>query len=172
MGKSKNSYTVFGTRGNPQCKLSQGNAEKKARELAQKIEEEKKKKQDELVKPLVEAGVKFTREDVLFVTKDKSGQLIWLEKGNDRAGLKHLLYGNEKARGHKEDFEKAFGLTKDEIPYFLKDFITNGKLISSELKTIGTRQGYERVYENNNEYLVLVGVGTNGFIVTAYPRRK
>jgi len=36
MGKSRNTYTVKGTKGNPQTSLSQENAELKARELAKK----------------------------------------------------------------------------------------------------------------------------------------
>lgn len=31
--------------------------------------------------------------------------------------------------------------------------------------------GYERVYYYEGEYHVVVGVGTNGFIVSAYPHR-
>ena len=56
------------------------------------------------------AGVKFTKEDVLFVTKDKTGQLVWLEKGNQRAGLEHILNGSGNTGGHAADFERAFGL--------------------------------------------------------------
>ena len=29
--------------------------------------------------------------------------------------------------------------------------------------------GYERIYKYKGERLVLVGVGTNGFIISAYP---
>lgn len=51
-----------------------------------------------MLKPLIAAKVKFNAADVLFVTKDKSGQMIWLEKGNDLAGLKHIL------NKHADDF--------------------------------------------------------------------
>lgn len=108
----------------------------------------------------------------MFVTKDKSGQFIWFEKGNDSAVLKHILNENKKNPGHKTDFEKAFGVKENDIPNFLKDFMSNGTIISNKLKIIGSIKGYERIYENGGKYLVITGIGTNGFIVSAYPRRK
>jgi len=46
MGKSRNSFIINGTRGNPQGTFSQGNADAKARELA---EREKKNQNDEQI---------------------------------------------------------------------------------------------------------------------------
>lgn len=163
MGKSKNSHTVFGTKGNPQGTLSQGNAERKARELAEKkLEEEKKKEQDELVKPLVDAGVKFTKEDVLFVTKDESGQLIWLEKGNEDVGLKHI----EK---HVNQFVKEHVIVKSDLTSHIKDIIATGKIISSKQVLRNGKLGYEKIYLYKNTYYVVGAIGLNGFIVSVYP---
>ena len=44
--------------------------------------------------------------------------------------------------------------------------------MSKTLKNIGGRDGYEYVYENNGNYIVIIVVGTNGFIVSAYPRKE
>ena len=32
--------------------------------------------------------------------------------------------------------------------------------------------GYERVYEHSGKYYAMTGIGTNGFILSAYPIRK
>ena len=67
-----------------------------------------------LITELKEKGIKFTEKDIIFITRDKTGQIVWLEKGNSSAGLEHILNGNGK-------------------------------------------------------YCVMTGIGSNGFIVTAYP---
>ena len=51
--------------------------------------------------------------------------------------------------------------------------IQNGTVISNKIVSIGSgRQGYERVYEYKGNYYTMTGIGTNGFIVSAYPVRK
>lgn len=115
------------------------------------------------------AGVKFTKEDVLFVTKDKTGQLVWLEKGNQRAGLEHILNGSGNTGGHAADFERAFGLSKAQIPAFLEKVISKGKIVSTITKLVNGKPGFERIYEYDGKHFVLAGIGTNGFIVSAYP---
>ena len=35
-----------------------------------------------LIAELKKSGVKFTEQDIVFITKDKTGQIVWLEKGN------------------------------------------------------------------------------------------
>lgn len=162
MGKTRNSGISHGTIGFPQETLKQRNLTNKVEDLIKK----------QMIQPLIDAKVKFCEKDVLFVTKDQSGQTIWLENGNENVGLKHILYGNKEKVGHKKDFEKAFNVKEVDIPNFLKEFMTNGKIISNKLKSIGTIQGFERIYEYNGKYVVVSGIGTNGFIVSAYPRRK
>lgn len=44
-----------------------------------------------LLDELERMGVKFSREDVVFVTRDQTGQIVWLETGNRGAGLEHIL---------------------------------------------------------------------------------
>lgn len=41
------------------------------------------------------SGEKFTKEDVVMITKTKKNELVWLEKGNDIKGLKHIIDGHE-----------------------------------------------------------------------------
>jgi hypothetical protein len=34
------------------------------------------------------------------------------------------------------------------------------------------KEGYERIYAYNGQYVILTAIGSNVFIVTAYPKRK
>jgi len=66
MGKSRNTYTVKGTKGNPQISLSQGNAESKARELAKngtKKNDIAREKDSEKSKQIKFDGSLFNYED-------------------------------------------------------------------------------------------------------------
>lgn len=122
-----------------------------------------------LINELEKSGVKFTKEDVVFVTKDATGQTVWLERGNMSVGLEHILNGDGKTPGHAADFKNAFGINRDNIPAFLNNVITNGKVVSNTLKITNGRQGFERIYYYDGKHYVLTGIGTNGFIVSAYP---
>lgn len=122
-----------------------------------------------LIAELEKRGVKFTREDIVFITKDGTGQTVWLEKGNPSAGFEHILNGDGKSPGHAADFEKAFGISRMQIPMFLKNIVSKGQIVSNNLKIVNRRNGYERIYYYEGKHYVLAGIGTNGFIVTAYP---
>ncbi len=69
-----------------------------------------------------------------------------------------------------DDFTNAIGLTKDTLPRFLEDVISKGSIISNVLSN--TRKGFTRVYDYDGHYYTVTGIGTNGFIVTAYPTPK
>lgn len=124
------------------------------------------------IKDLEKAGVKFNKEEVIFVTKDKTGQLIWLEKGNMNAGLEHIINGNGLRKGHADDFKKAFNIQKENIASYLNHIISTGEIISNKTKIIGLHKGFERIYSCDGNYYLLTGIGTNGFIVSAYPIKK
>ena len=139
----------------------------------QEVRTEELTEEKKLIAELKERKIKFTEKDIVFVTRDKTGQIVWLERGNSRAGLEHIINGDGKTPGHLSDFAKAFeGITKENLPLFLKDVVSNGKVISDTIKVINNRQGYERVYYYCGQHYVLTGIGTNGFIVSAYPIRK
>ena len=121
---------------------------------------------EELIKELEESGVKFNKNEIVFITKDKSGMLVWLETGNGLAGLKHIV------ERHREDFEKAFGINEESIPIFLKNTITNGEIVSTRERIIANRRSFEKVYLYEDTKLVMTGIGGNGFIVSAYPSER
>lgn len=172
MGRYKNSGLAHGTQGSPQISIEQSDYKNKIEKLLQKVKENDDLNQ--MVKPLEELGVKFTKEDVLFVTKDKIGQIVWLEKNNEYRGLKHILDGDgfREHPGHADQFKKAFNVNREQLPAFLNEFMTKGNIYSNQLKNINGRQGYERVYEYKGDYVIVTGIGTNGFIVTARPGKK
>lgn len=118
----------------------------------------------ELIRELVAAGVSFTEDEIVFITKDATGQIVWLEKGNEKAGLTHII------NRHLDDFSNAIGLTEESLPQFLEDVVSKGTVVSNIMANIGT--GYTRVYDYDGSYYTVTGVGTNGFIVTAYPTPK
>lgn len=162
MGKTNKSGLGVGAGTSPQGRLSQGNVDAKVRELTK----------NQMIEQLTKAGVKFNLSDVLFVIKDQTGQLVWLEKGNKYAGLEHILHGNERSTGHAADFKKALGLEPDQIPEYLQKVLTYGNVISNTIKPIGKRMGFERIYSYERNYYIVTGIGTNGFIISAYPHRK
>lgn len=46
----------------------------------------------QMVQPLIDAKVKFNEKDVLFVVKDQTGQVVWLEAGNEKLFSKNGNY--------------------------------------------------------------------------------
>ena len=123
----------------------------------------KKTKEKVLMAELEKQNVKFSKEKLKFITRDKSGQIIFLETGSEAAGLEHIILR------HELDFKKAFGVEKDDIPKFLERVISDGTLLSSQLKSKNGRMGCEKIYEFNGKLILLAGIGTNGYLVSAYP---
>lgn len=119
-----------------------------------------------LVAELERNKVKFNRNDMVLITRDKTGQIVWLEEGNSGAGLKHM-----RERGHINQLAKAFGITQDKVERYLHEIVSSGTIVKNKLKPIGNRMGYERAYYYEGNYCVITAIGTNGFIISAYPRR-
>ncbi|MEB3429145.1 hypothetical protein VLK81_03760 [Citroniella saccharovorans] len=117
-------------------------------------------KPDHLMEELRNSGVKFTEEDVVMIAKQKNGELLWLERGNKVAGLIHI------EEGHSENLKSAFGVNKNSIPSFIKNVIEQGRIIS----TVKKGKKMTRIYDFGGKHYVLCALGTNGFIVSVYPR--
>lgn len=157
MGKTSNSGFGVGTGTSPQGNISQSNYETKVNELSRRAD---------MLKPLIEAKVKFNADEVQFVTKDKSGQIIWLETGNDNAGLNHIL------KKHADDFSTKHNVSKENVVSHIKNIISEGNIEYSRIIKRGTREGIEKLYSYNGKYYLLSGIGTNGFVVSAYPIKE
>jgi len=106
-------------------------------------------------------GVKFSPEALLATGRSSStGQVIFLETGNARAGLQHIV------DRHGADFAKI-GVPEAQIPEVVMRAASEGKLVGYQ----GAGQGrgiYEILLHQQNQRIA-VTVGNNGFIVGANP---
>ncbi len=103
---------------------------------------------------------------MLFITKDKSGQIVWLEEGNKDAGLKHIL------DRHTNDICKKLSVSPENLVNTIKDIVTNGEVMCCNIAIKNGRETLEKIYLYKNEYYMLGAVGTNGFIVSIYPKNE
>lgn len=115
----------------------------------------------ELIAELEQNNVKFTKENIVFITKDATGQTVWLETGSQSTGLQHII-----AR-HADDFRRKHGVGETEIAGYLETVFRYGKVEYSRITP--ETGGYERLFSHNGNYYLLSGVGENGYIVSAYP---
>lgn len=58
-----------------------------------------------LIQELREKGVKFTEENLEFITKNIDSMIIFLEKGSKTSGLEHIIEGKWNGR---IDFQNLF----------------------------------------------------------------
>ncbi len=111
-------------------------------------------KPQNLVDELSKSGVKYNADDVVMVTKAADGKLMWLEKGNDSSGLKHMI------KRHTTEFMKK-GI--DDIPSFLNKILQT-KPIQTGVNPAGPFSEY---LIDGVKYRVVYG--SNGYIVSFYP---
>ena len=110
-----------------------------------------------LLDELVNSGIKCNIDDVVAVIKITGGRLIWLENGNSKAGLEHIMQ-------HVDQFV-AKGISRDKISDFVIYALKNGNVVGIQR----TRTIYEVLYEGKLQR-VAISVGENGFIVGANPK--
>jgi len=111
---------------------------------------------------LAALGEKYTAENVLAITHTMDGKLVWLEKGNESAGLQHIL------DQHTADFLKQ-GIPPTEIPNYLMTALSEGRIVGTQGNHVPPRMIYEFIYKGETRQ-VAIEVGSNGFIVSANPR--
>lgn len=109
-----------------------------------------------LMDELTKSGVKYNSADVLMVTKNADGKLLWLEKGNPKKGLEHIL-------NHSDDL-LAKGVDVNNIPAFIK----NDLLTQAPINTGRNANGLFADFAYNNQKFRLA-YGDNGFIVSLFP---
>lgn len=115
-----------------------------------------------LLDDLVKAGVKHTPEDIIDIRRLADGSIVFLEKGNARAGLQHII------QRHVDDFARK-GISEAQIPNAIFEALTKGKVVG----TSGTGRNVRSIYEfifNGQTHRIGIGIADNGFIVTAFPK--
>jgi hypothetical protein len=110
-----------------------------------------------LLAQLRASGTKFNPDGVVDLRRLSDGRIVFLEQGNSRAGLVHIV------KAHGEDFVRA-GIALDHIPHAVMEALTTGKIIGFQ----GAGAG-RPIYELANGQRIAVTVGTNGFVVGANP---
>ena len=122
----------------------------------------------------VNAQTTSRQEGLLNVINRKSSsstvyqtKTIYLEEGDSRGGLQHIM------DGHAGDFERRFGATgKQAVADKIRDIILQGDWCTYGFQQNTSRGGFTMCYQINERNYLQVVVSNNGFIVTAYPRRK
>jgi hypothetical protein len=108
-----------------------------------------------LIKELASNGAKHSADDIIGIGKSFAGKIFFLEKGNAKAGLQHII------EQHGKEFTQA-GVTTKSLPQFLMQAVLNGKKVGMQ----GTRPIYETTLKGVTKR-VAVSTGSNGYIVGA-----
>lgn len=111
-----------------------------------------------LIDEVIADGKKISPDNVLLITKDPHGKIVWLETGNDSSGLQHII------KEHGKEFNDI-GISNETIPNFVLEAVYQGKIIGTQGKR-NPRDVYEFIY-NGEKYRIAVQVSTNGYIVGA-----
>jgi hypothetical protein len=112
---------------------------------------------------LAQNNVKHTPDQVVRTGRDATGRVVFLEQGNDKAGLQHIL------KEHADHFA-ARGIPADQIPDAVMAAATRGNQVGLQGRAPG-RPIYEVEY-NGNTHTIAVTVGNNGFVVGANPATR
>ncbi|SPX86664.1 Uncharacterised protein [Moraxella ovis] len=107
------------------------------------------------------SGIKVNPENVVLTGVRPNGQIVFLETGNSRAGLQHVIERHENEFG-------AIGVSKHQIPSVLITTLEQNKLVGYQG---GGRPIYETTINGQTRYIAIT-VGDNGFIVGANPASK
>jgi len=110
---------------------------------------------NKLIKELSTNGIKNTAGDIIGIGKNSAGKIIFLETGNAKAGLTHII------SEHGKEFAQA-GISQKNLPKLIMEAAVHGKQIGMQ----GTRPIYEVTF-NGVKQNVAVTIGDNGFIVGA-----
>ncbi len=111
-----------------------------------------------LVNELRSSGINFTEANIVYIGRDQTGKIVWLETGNDTAGLQHIV------KNHKSEFE-ANGILENQIPDVVMRAVTTGRIVGYQSPT---RPLYEVTFNGKTQHIA-VTVSSNGFIVGANP---
>lgn len=117
--------------------------------------------QSDLINELVSKGTKITPPDVVAATRMPNGNIAFLERGNSKSGLQHIV------ERHGAEFAQA-GIPEGKIPDFLTQALKNGKVVGQQSRR-GRRPIYKVSYEGRTLH-VSITVGSNGYIVGANMR--
>lgn len=114
-----------------------------------------------LIDEVVSQGFKISPEKVVLITRDPTNKVVWMETGNAKSGLAHII-----AR-HGKEFN-TLGISNCDIPNYVLEAVYQGNIIGAQGRR-NPRTVYEFTY-NGEIHRIAVQVSTNGYIVSANPR--
>lgn len=117
-------------------------------------------KPQELMAELEESGIKYSEGDIVLVTKNYAGKLLWLEKGNKKSGLMGK-YKNEFKGISVPALIKTITKQKP-ISHYEKD---NGKQLIDAYASKRNRKIYLLTYESNGYIDSIESVDANTYQV-------
>ena len=99
-------------------------------------------------------------------TEVYSSKTIFLEEGDSRGGLVHIM------ERHENDFENKFGVRgKQGISNKIHNIILQGDFCTYGYQE-DPRGGFSLCYQINESLYLIVVVSDKGFIVSSYPKDK
>ena len=101
-------------------------------------------------------GIKYTKENTMWIVRKPDGQISWLEIGNAESGFQHIV------TKHFEQFTTKFGISSETQ---LSEFIFN---VVSQQSPIQIMSDGGCIYSIGASQVRIV-IGSNGYIVTAHP---
>ena len=110
-----------------------------------------------LIQTVQDNGATISPERVTWIRKLDDGRIVWLEQGNDRSGLEHIV------ASHGDQFQTK-GVPLADIPAVLADAIE-----SEPVLVFDSGEAIYSVSHGGNTFHVLIAVGDNRYIVTAHP---
>ena len=139
---------------------------KKALKERRKIKLNIPKIDKKLVQELKDKGVKFTEKDLKFITKNRDDIIIFLEKGNSKSGLEHIIEG--KWTG-KIEFQNLFNGNIEEMIEHIYIAIKNEKYIKKIKDSNGRISYIYNIKTAKGLREFKIAVGSNGYIVSFIP---
>ena len=115
----------------------------------------------ELIEEVISSGEKISPDKVLLITRDPNGKIIWMETGNGKSGLEHII----TEHGHQFNGK---GISNEDIPNYVLEAVHQGKIVGTQGKR-NPRTVYEFTY-NGERQRIAIQVGSNGYIVSANPK--
>lgn len=112
-----------------------------------------------LITEIEQAGIKYSRDRILRIGKDANNKIVFLETGNGRSGLQHIV------ENHKDEFRDR-GITEEQIPDLVMSAIILGSIVGYQSEN---RPIYEVIFNGKPQW-VAVTVSNNGYVVCANPR--
>lgn len=116
----------------------------------------------DLIQQVLDNGDKITPTNVIGIMKQPDGKIIWLETGNVKTGLQHILLR------HANQFIQH-GIPEDKIGIFVLNAVAQNKIVGYQGKREPRRAVYKYEYGGKNYYLA-VSVSSNGYIIGANPK--